>query len=189
MDELISLGRRHVLGGGAAALAALLLSEGAQAARERARGHQGDPRHGLAQRLADLVLPRTDTPGAADVDAGAFVLLALDARIGGVEPGQLTRVSAALDAAGGAPFLALSRARQEALLAALDARAYAGAAAPGSAEADWPHLKAAILAGYYTSQVGASVELRYDPVPGTRENITMGKDFRMFSNEGFGGSL
>ena len=50
-------------------------------------------------------------------------------------------------------------------------------------------MKSAIIAGYYTSQIGASQELVYEPVPGSDANIELTPDYRSRSNEGFGGSL
>lgn len=189
MEDTLSTNRRQLIAGTASTVASMLMAGGVGAAERRAKLRNTDPRYALAQRLSDLVIPRTDTPGAADVDTGGFVLFALDERMGSLEPSQLTIVETALDTAAGGRFLALQRARQESLLSALDSRACTGPATVGSPEAAWLHLKAAIVGGYYTSEAGASVELRYDPVPGTRENITIDKSFRAFSNEGFGGAL
>ena len=189
MDQADAITRRDLLGTGAAAFVAMVFGGTAQAAQKRARDRRADPRYGLADRIADLVIPKTDTPGASEAGVANFLLMALDEKMGGMEPGQLDRVGSALDAAAGGAFLKLARDRQEVLLAALDARAFTGQPAAGTAEADWPHLKAAILAGYYTSEIGASRELVFDPVPGTRENITLTPAFRATSNPGFGGSL
>jgi len=183
-----AVNRRELLAGSVATLAALMLERAAQAAGAPGRQHATDPRRAFADRLAELVIPATDTPGAAQAKVADFVLMALDARMAGTEPAQLERVRAALDAApeAGSHFMTLPRARQHELLAALDARSYAGGHAAGTAEAAWPHLKAVILAGYYTSEIGASKELVFDPVPGTRENIKLTPAFRMFSNQGLG---
>lgn len=189
MSESALTSRRDVLLGGVAALATLMLAGGATAAASRAASRKDDPRFAFAQCLADLVIPRTDTPGAADVNTGGFVLMAVDERMGSLEPGQIDRLREVLNSAAGGDFLQTPRERQEALLATIDARAFDTHAEDGKLGADWLSLKSAILAGYYTSEVGASKELRFEPVPGTRENITIGPDFRMFSNQGFGGSL
>jgi hypothetical protein len=50
-------------------------------------------------------------------------------------------------------------------------------------------FKTAILAGYYTSEIGASKELVFDPVPGSRENFTLTDEFRMPSNLTIAASL
>ncbi len=193
MDTPVSgaLSRRDLLAASVATLAGLMLEGAARAAPRHGTGPRraADPRRVFTDRLCDLVIPATDTPGAMQAGAADFVLMALDHRMGSLEPAQLERVRAALDGAAeaGGRFLALPRPRQHELLAALDARSYAGEHAAGTAEAGWPHLKAAVLAAYYTSEIGASKELVYDPVPGTRENIRLTPAFRMFSNQGFGG--
>jgi Gluconate 2-dehydrogenase subunit 3 len=189
VDETASIDRRALLGSGAATFAVLMFAGGASAAQQRTKDRHMDPRYAFADRVADIVIPRTDTPGASDVSVANFLLMALDERMGSLDPAQLARIRVALDTAAGGAFLTLPRPRQESLVGELDARAFAGQAVPGTAEVDWQHLKAAILAGYYTSEVGAGRELVYDPVPGTRENITLTSEFRATSNPGFGGSL
>ena len=122
--------------------------------------------------LSDLVIPRTDTPGALDVGAHRTVdhLLAVCAEA----PAQaafrtgLARVDAAARAggsgSGGAKsFTALPAARQVALLQALDS----GAAPFGPQDqAFFRQLKGYVAFAYYTSEAGASQELAYLPVPG-----------------------
>jgi len=117
--------------------------------------------------LADLVIPRTDTPGALDVGAHRTVdhLLAVCAPA----PAQaaykagLARVDGAARAAGSKGFTALPAARQAALLQALDN----GAAPFGPADqAFFRQLKGYVAFAYYTSEAGATQELAYLPIPG-----------------------
>ena len=132
--------------------------------------------------VAQLVLPRTDTPGAAEVGTGPFVVLALahglenarkvlplnsDAallrwrqRDGSLD--HLGWLGAELNRRGGGDFLTLSPSAQHDVLAALDAAAYA----PDVQDHPWRTLKTLILTGYYTSEVGGSQELRFELVPG-----------------------
>lgn len=150
-----------------------------------------DPRRIRVDLLCDLVLPRTDTPGAATVGTGLFVLLALDHGLDGLSPHALDRVYAALDqVAGPGGFQQQSRARQRELLGALDGRAFHSRDQDDSAEAAWRALKPAIVSGYYTSEVGASHELVFEPVPGpARDNFKLDSSYRARSNEGFGGGI
>jgi len=182
------LGRRELLSGSVAALVALMLGQPAGAATPERAG--ADPRHAFADRLSDLTIPATDTPGASEARVALFVLMALDQRMGSLEPVQLERVHLALDAAAGGTFMAASREQQGALLALFDQAAFGAAtAAAESPETAWKHVKAAIVAGYYTSEIGATKELVYDPVPGSFQNIHLTPEFRSRSNDGFGGSL
>ena len=181
--------RRHVLTGGIATIAALMLDFPAQTLATAALAHGKDPRMPLADRISDLVLPDTDTPGASRARVADFVLLGFDHKLGPLEPILFDRVRSALDGTAGGHFLRQPRARQFALLADLDRRSYAGTPANGSPEFAWPLFKTAILAGYYTSEIGASKELVFDPVPGSRENFTLTDEFRMPSNLTIAASL
>jgi hypothetical protein len=142
------LARREVLGG--AALLALVL---------------GRPGLVLAavpapalQRVCALVIPQTDTPGAGQLGVAEFVVLAAAHGLEGATPDTLPAFHALI----GADFASLPEARQVALLTELDRAAFAPGAAPGP----WRTVKALILTGYYTSEVGASRELQYELVPG-----------------------
>jgi hypothetical protein len=117
--------------------------------------------------LADLIIPRTDTPGALDVGAHRTVdhLLAVCAEA----PAQvaykagLARIEAVARAGGAKGFTALPAARQAALLQALDT----GSAPFGPADQGFfRQLKGYVAFAYYTSEAGASQELAYLPVPG-----------------------
>jgi hypothetical protein len=181
------LSRRDVLGGGIAAFAAALAPEVLVGARARAAT---DPRSTLVERLCDLVIPPTDTPGGREAGAGAFVLLALDHAVAGLDAKVLTTVATALDVAAGGSFLNVTPARQETLLTEFDREAFAGKASADSAAVAWQALKPAIVAGYYTSEIGGSKELVFEPVPDTtRTNFKLTTGYRARSNEGFGGTL
>jgi len=189
-DELNpGLSRRAMISVSVASLAALMLraAPADAAAKERAAA---DPRHAFTDRLAALVIPDTSTPGAAKASVATFVLLALDHGMGGMSPVLLERVRKQLDEAAGQDFNKMSGVRGAQLLAAFDRSAFAAPSpAADSAEAAWRHIKSAIVAGYYTSEIGASKELVYEPVPGKFENLQLTADFRSRSNDGFGGSL
>jgi len=117
--------------------------------------------------LAELIIPRTDTPGARDVGAHRTVdhLLAACAPppLRAAFKAGLARIDAAARTSGGKGFAALPAARQHALLQALDS----GAAPFGPEDAGFfRQLKGYVAFAYYTSEAGASRELAYLPVPG-----------------------
>jgi hypothetical protein len=186
------LSRRDALAGGIATLASLLLQLPAQA---KAKNHRQDPRWAMTDRLCDLVIPDTDTPGASKAGVAAFVLLAMDHGLRPLDAPLYAQVKDALDAAAGGNFMSQPRARQFVLLSELDRRSYAstppppGAPAARNTEAAWQAFKTGIIAGYYTSEIGASKELVWDPVPGSRENFTLTDDFRMPANLTIASSL
>lgn len=134
----------------------------------------------LMKEVSQLVIPPSATPGAGDVGAGDFAILAL---AHGLENSRKPVKDAApyarflrndgsvrhvpwlereLDLGAGGDFLGADGARRAALLSALDAQAFASR----ESESPWKAIKALILTGYYTSEPGGSEELRYEAVPG-----------------------
>ena len=137
--------------------------------------------------VAELIMPKTDTPGAREAGVPAFV----DRAVGDwCSPAEAKALRAGLDrmdadarAAHGAVFVALTPAQQAALLTGYDAEARApkaaavgrgdtetglsnAKAAPVSGSAFFPILKELVTVGYFTSKLGATRAVRYDPVPG-----------------------
>jgi len=189
---------------GAASLLALALGVPAAAIRLTDLDAQDAPterQRSLMTRVADLVIPRTDTPGAADVGAGDFVILALAHGLSETRaPMAAANVTAALapfrrhngslrylawlenalDRSASGDFLRHPRERQAEILAALDEAAFAKEA-PFS---PWNAIKGLILTGYYTSEAGGSKELNYELVPGKWEwNIPLTPEMRAFSSD------
>lgn len=126
----------------------------------------------LVARLVDLVIPQTDTPGALAAGADEFIDKMLSDWMPDDERDAFLAGLATLDARArseaGAPFVQVDAERQVALLTALDAEAYQGSAAQARG-ADTPfmkRLKELTLAGYYTSEIGATQELQWIAMPG-----------------------
>jgi hypothetical protein len=133
------------------------------------------PYQALMRDVAQIMIPH-DHAGGGRGGVGAFVLLALAHGLQGthkVQPESTLQngqghfdyaawLAADLDRRVGAPHLAAPLARRQAALAALDADAFGGVAAAQP----WHKLKALILTGYYTSEVGGSQELAYEHIPG-----------------------
>jgi hypothetical protein len=117
--------------------------------------------------LAQLIIPKTDTPGAADVGAHQTIDHLL--KVCTLPPAQtafrsgLAHIDAVSQAQTGKRFAALPQARQVALLRQLDT-----GAAPFTAEdmQFFRQLKGYVAFAYYTSEAGATKELAYLPVPG-----------------------
>ncbi|MCC2958219.1 gluconate 2-dehydrogenase subunit 3 family protein [Massilia sp. IC2-477] len=117
--------------------------------------------------LAELIIPRTDTPGALEVGAHQVIdhllkVCSLEAEQARFKAG-LARIEAAAQAQGGRRFGALPAARQVALLQAMD-RGRAPFDADG--QAFFRQLKGYVAFAYYTSEAGATRELAYLPIPG-----------------------
>lgn len=146
----------------------------------------------LVAAVAEVILPATGTPGARDVGVSLFV----DRMLADYYPADarekflagLARLDASAVAQHGRAFVACTAAQQFALVDALDAQAFdanATGAAPdaargsthstGAADADprafYGVLKELTLAGYYTSEAGATRELRVNPMGRWRADV------------------
>lgn len=117
--------------------------------------------------LAELIIPRTDTPGGLAVGAHRTIDHLLKACAQPAEQARfkagLARIESVARTQGGKRFGALPAARQTALLHALDA-----GAAPFDADEQrfFRQLKGQVVFAYYTSEAGATRELSYLPIPG-----------------------
>ena len=151
---------------------------------------------GFLDAIADMVIPRTGTPGAVDMNVGAYMARAFEHGLFGGSAATGGALEAVLDkrVPGGA-FMKASSAERLKALTALDTETYsrpapppiatavggAGASAaqvgttpPGTIAAPaepnpdrlWRTAKNAVIVGYYMSEAGASRELRYELVPG-----------------------
>jgi hypothetical protein len=136
-----------------------------QQASQAAQGPRLAPAQAaIAGAVADRILPRTDTPGAADVGVPAFIDLLYGEYMTPAERKMLTdgldNVDAAAKAAHGGSFTTLTADRQDALLRSI------ARAEEGKDEGFFRLIRSATILGYFTSeQVGRNV-LHYDPVPG-----------------------
>lgn len=162
--------KRRALLAGAGALAAaaalwkLLPRDGSGTTAPAAAAAPADP---FLERLCDLVIPDTDTPGARAAGVPAFIALALAHGLAGASPADRTALKERLDKEAGGEFLALDAQRQQAVLAPLDAASFSrDPSASAAGEPAWARIKQLIVMGYYTSEAGASRELRYQLVPG-----------------------
>lgn len=112
--------------------------------------------------LAELIIPATDTPGARVARVDAFIDGMLTDIFTREERERflagLVDVDARAQAAHGMTFAAASPAQQVALLTTMDVESRA---AKRGTRPFFPWLKELTLVGYYTSEIGASQELRY----------------------------
>lgn len=153
------------LGGGQALSAALAWTPRAQAT--------GPGQLFNAQEMASLraicdhTIPRTDTPGAVDVDTHGFI----DNQLKHVHEAAnqqrarrvLARLQAVADARHAMAFSELSPELQRPLLEALDR---GQAPFEDTDRGDFKLIKGLVLFGYFTSEAGATQVLAFDPVPG-----------------------
>lgn len=186
IDRRALLERAAALLGGAAALSACgqqgasqgdanVLSAPGQEPGAVSGGYFTPARYAVLERMADLLIPETDTPGALAVGAPRTVD-AMTASWASMETrSSFDGVLDALDKKArdekGAGFGDLDVDAQRDLLAAFDAAEID--ASPKMPPMPWPvalgaypRLKELLLTAYYLSEAGATVELRHEIVPG-----------------------
>lgn len=124
----------------------------------------------LVAELAELILPRTDTPGALDAGVPAFIDRVVAFWDTAAERDRLLAGLEAIEvrarALGAPTFAALPPGPKADLLTALDA---ATAPVAGSAEEAWVRLKRLVVYGYFTSQVVREDVLHSVIIPGRYE--------------------
>ncbi len=131
--------------------------------------------------MAELILPRTDTPGATDVGVGEFIDLMLTEWYGEQDRSRFLTGLAEVDlrskALFGKNFVDASPDQQAEILAWLGEKMTVGADAAraeprqhrGSSQRSsgnfYPMLRRLTLTAYYTSEAGATEELHFQVIP------------------------
>jgi hypothetical protein len=131
----------------------------------------------VVEDVAELIVPRTDTPGARDVGVPAFIDTILKDAYPAEDQARfvsgLKEFDAEAQRAHGKPFLGLPQAQRLAFLQ----KVHDAAAAAEKAQADdipaserkRPFvlmMKELTMLGFFVSQPGATQVLQYEPVPG-----------------------
>ncbi len=168
----------------AALLLAGVLSASTIGAVLTAANARRDRHHGAARRLdatqrdlvatiADHIIPATDTPGARAAGVPAFIETML---LECYTPDEqrhfadgLAEVDARARRAYHTVFLRCASAEQRVILEALDREAFAEQPVHGAASPFFRTMKDLTILGYYSSELGATKELRYARVPGRYE--------------------
>jgi hypothetical protein len=136
-----------------------------------------ETQHEIMARVADLIIPRTDTPGAIDAGVPDFVAVML--RDCYKKPAQDTFLSG-VDSLEKKGFLTSSPEDQTVLLKQIEADA-----PKDGSPSFWLITKELTLLGYYTSEAGIKASFDYQPIPGKFEAIKIKpgqKDF-MYGNQ------
>ncbi|MGY1519927.1 gluconate 2-dehydrogenase subunit 3 family protein [Luteimonas sp. A482] len=129
----------------------------------------------LLDEIAEAIIPRTDTPGAKDAEVGAFMARFVTDCYSGEDQAAFRAGLMDLDRRAAGSFLALPPAVRLQMVTGLDQEAgeqarRAWVAADGSGSGGGVHyftmIKQLVLFSFFTSKVGATEVLRYDPVPG-----------------------
>lgn len=146
--------------GGAAAVTRFASSRRTVADRSSLGGDQ----LALLERIVDIIIPDTDTPGAVAAGVPEFLRDLLAEWASDQTRTQFQGVLEAIDKSAwarfGAGFLELSTERRLEALRRFDDEAI------GRADPAYLNFKQLVLVGYYQSEIGATQELRFELVPG-----------------------
>ena len=120
----------------------------------------------MNKRLVDLIIPESDTPGALTANVHQFIDVMLDGWAASDTQlrflnnfNNIDRRSLAMT---GKIFTDANRIQQIKLLEVLDKESFSD----NGTDVFFREFKALVVFGYYSSEEGASVELRYDRIPG-----------------------
>jgi gluconate 2-dehydrogenase gamma chain len=135
------------------------------------------PQLEVVSRVAEIIIPRTDTPGAIDVGVPQFIDLMLNDVYTQKDRDRyqagLADLEAAAQSEGGTGFVALASTQQLALVRRFHQAAVAEERQRPRGPDDHPQrpfillTKELTLLGFFTSQVGATQVLQYAAVPGS----------------------
>lgn len=125
----------------------------------------------LLAEMADTILPDTDTPGAKAAKVQDFIAVVVEDCFPPDERSAFWNGLESTDkqcaAAQGKSFVDCSPAERTAFFQKLQADAKnTPSSGSGRGEAFWRQLKGLTLHGYFTSEIGATQALNYDPIPG-----------------------
>jgi hypothetical protein len=122
--------------------------------------------------IADIIIPRTGTPGATDVGVSAFIDLIVDEWMDDEDAALmragLAEVDEAATARFGRPFVACAGDEQLQLVSEYDAQLPAPGSDAAMPESFYPTLKRLVVTGYFTTETGAS-QTGYRITPGAFE--------------------
>jgi len=130
----------------------------------------------LVAEIAERIIPKTDTPGAKDAGVAGFIDNALNLNILGEKRtallsglGQFTKM--ATDKFGKS-FIDMSGEEMDTVIKAVAADGASG----DSVNPVFKQLKELVVAGFFSSEVGAKGTLEYDPIPGEYKGCIDFKD-------------
>jgi gluconate 2-dehydrogenase gamma chain len=140
----------------------------------------------LVERIVDVMIPETDTPGAHAVGVHHFVDLMLAEWASPERQARyvrgLNQLDAELQGPDGDSFVDLAPDQQLEVLRAVDAAAYADDAG----NPFFVELKKMVLFSFYSSEIGATEELQHEALPGQyRHCIPVDEDVRAWFDLGF----
>lgn len=136
-------------------------------------------------RMAEIILPETDTAGATAAHVNDFIDLILTEWCEGDERARFLAGLEQTDRQSvnrfGKAFVELAPGQQEAIIRALDDEMAGAIAKPDSGDEHdnfFPTMKRLTLTGYFTSEAGAKQELHFQIIPGHYEGCVPASEIK-----------
>lgn len=117
--------------------------------------------------IADIIIPETNSPAASQVGTTLYIDYYLHEFLNTKKRVDFLN---GLDELHGSmsSFLSLSHQQQVAIIQQLDNQLYSS-----TENLTYKKLKELVVVGYYTSEIGATKALKYDPVPGPYKEMKL----------------
>ena len=148
----------------------------AACSRPLARGFLSNGEIKILAPVCETILPQTDTPGALAANVHGFIDGMMTTWASEATRRDTRALLQRVDDAAQGRFVTLTQARQTEFIERFDAAAFA------AKDKAWAQFKKLVLLGFYTSEVGATEELAYLPVPGDwRPDIPLTPDMRTWA--------
>jgi len=154
-----------MVGGVAVAPIARAMQAGMDPGFKPATPYMTADQRALTAAVSERIIPTTDTPGAIAAEVPAFMEMMLaewywkDER--DLVMGGLAAIDAGARKTHGKPFANLTPEQQDAILTLAQAQTL-----PDAPTDSFEHLRQLVIFGYYSSEIGCTVERVYLPVPG-----------------------
>jgi len=160
-----------LMGGALTASTLSVMLEGCQHEMRSGKGTSfTDDEKKMLNRMTDVIIPRTDTPGAVDAGVPEFIVVMMQDCYPDKDQAAFHKGLAAFDKQCskkyGNGFLALSPEKQETAVSELDKQVLGDKNKDSGDLAFYRRLKELTLLGFFTSEPGATKTLRYVQVPG-----------------------
>lgn len=162
-----------MLGGTFSAPTLLAMNHWEQAAGpvvEGAAFSLSDTHRKMVAEIAEMIIPRTDTPGAKEAGVPAFIEMMLKDCYTQPDHMSFTEGLASMEQV---KFLELSEAERRGVLKYLEQQTKEKMKAMPKATPFWRLMKELTLLGYFTSEVGIKASFDYVQIPGKLENIKL----------------
>ena len=175
MDRRVAVKQVAILMGGARSASTLsIMLDGCNPALRQGKGTEfTDDEKNMVAEMADIIIPRTTTPGAKDAGVPAFIVMMMQECYPDKDQDAFHAGLAAFDEECrqkyGGSFLKLSPDKQATAVRDLDKEVLEkkdNKEKPNNDLAFYRKLKELTLLGYFTSKPGATETLRYVQIPG-----------------------